>query len=584
MKKGLFSLLCIILTVIYIATGLAATTYTLPEKMEKQLSIGSGLKGSFTLYAEGNDPIVLALDPFLNIPLQMRGMRSEQDLHYYIYQAGEDETQKGLTEFYFHEDRLYFRSDLLPDRVFSLPPLTDLADLLTAKEDTNPSFSSMLIRYFNLPAEQKTAVWDPYVEKLAQKIELWISGFMVSNSLKTQKQGNSVVQQNYTIPMSELKKEILVLLREARSDPEAHALLESLMNSKQKKVYLNKYLDYFYQEAMDALQDDFDVVLSRTISTMGEEISSYIELPLDQSRFGYSSIVISSRDGNFSCTLKNDIQTLFLITEDNVTDEEFHGFTFWMMSWPENDEGDDKDRHAVRVEIKKTSETSTDEDTRDHQKDHWSLRVENDLSMLPESEAEKQYTAIIPISADVTLHYYSKYSQSSPTTLEINAAFERENLKIGLEGSWKTASPWIFSPFDISDAENFMTLSDEQKLICLAEWLASAGEQLENPSEEETQPENAAEEIPGDEEASNAAESGENSPEDEESEETGNNEAQTTADENEKPEEDTSTETETPDEGDMNSGEETNPEAELPTDGDDCQEEESSPETGGTQV
>ena len=51
MKK---SLICIIVIMVLALTGICqAASYTLPEKMNNQLSIGSGLKGSFTITAEG---------------------------------------------------------------------------------------------------------------------------------------------------------------------------------------------------------------------------------------------------------------------------------------------------------------------------------------------------------------------------------------------------------------------------------------------------------------------------------------------------------------------------------------------------
>ena len=51
MKKILSILLVLVLTTACIAASAAG--YTLPEKMERQLTIGSGLKGAFTLHGEG---------------------------------------------------------------------------------------------------------------------------------------------------------------------------------------------------------------------------------------------------------------------------------------------------------------------------------------------------------------------------------------------------------------------------------------------------------------------------------------------------------------------------------------------------
>ena len=57
------SIICIITGLILLLTGTAgAATYTLPEKMQNQLAIGSGLKGTITVTAEGE----LSKDPFLN--------------------------------------------------------------------------------------------------------------------------------------------------------------------------------------------------------------------------------------------------------------------------------------------------------------------------------------------------------------------------------------------------------------------------------------------------------------------------------------------------------------------------------------
>lgn len=524
MKKGLICLLCLILVTVYAGSALAATTYTLPEKMDKQLAIGSGLKGSFLLTAEGNDPLVLSLNPLLNIPFQMRGMKSGQDWHYYLYQATETEEQKGLTECYFQENTLYFRSDLLPGRVFSVPALSELLDRLTAKESGNPSFASMLIRIANLSADEKTGVWNPFIEKLAQKIELWIEDFKVGGTVRDMGEESSILEENFTIPMNELRKEILVLLDGIRADGNLRSMLESLMTDDQKAVYLNDYLNYFYLEAMEALQDDFDVTLSRTVSMMGEEISSSLELPLDRARYGYDSLTIDNEAGTMIFRLKNDQQSLIFVTDQDLTAGEFDGLTFWVMSCPD-EEATEQERKALRVDIQKTTETYSDEETRDHQKDHWSLRIETDLSRLPEDEREKAYETIAPITAEVTLHYFSKYSQSSPTTLEISARFEKENLRIGLEGQWKTASPWVFSPFDISGAEDFLEIKDEEKVLCLAEWLAAASEQFTVPAEEPEAPEEtasaaepAADEAPAEEPQATSAEEPETSAEENPSE------------------------------------------------------------------
>jgi hypothetical protein len=96
MKKILSILLVLVLTTACLAASAAG--YTLPEKMERQLQVGSGLKGSFVIRANADaelSPVVHALQ---NAAFEIRGIQSEGNSHYYIYQAGENEAMSALTE------------------------------------------------------------------------------------------------------------------------------------------------------------------------------------------------------------------------------------------------------------------------------------------------------------------------------------------------------------------------------------------------------------------------------------------------------------------------------------------------------
>ncbi len=483
LKKAFGVGLCVMLIFCLAFSSLAATDYTLPEKMSKQLSIGSGLKGQFTITAEGNDPIVLALYPFLNTELQMRGLTSEGESHYYFYQDIGDETQRGLTEFYIKDNQLYCRSDMLGDKVLCLPELGALVNTLTKSSGENPAFASILLNIFQQGENGRVSVWEPLTDKLTKKLELWISRFEVSSSRDSEE--GAVVEINYTIPMGELKKEVLTLLRDIRQDPEIRAALEAVMTEEQRNIYLNDGLDYFYTDAMNALEDNFDVVISRTISTMGKEISSSIELPLDGTRFGgYTSLKIEAADKTTSVILKNNEQVLHVVTDDGLFPAETDYLTWWIMSYPNREtESASTARSALRVRYSRTSETSTDVDGRDHQNDRYTIRGESDTSRLPAEENGEVYPEAAPFVLDILLHYSSKNSQSSPTTLAISATLEMNQMKLHLDGTFKTASPWIFSPFDIAGARNLLELSDDEKNLMLAEWLAAAGEQLSKAQE-----------------------------------------------------------------------------------------------------
>ena len=117
MKK---TIICIITGLIMLWCSTAgAATYTLTEKMQNQLAIGSGLKGSFTVTSEGE----LSRTPFLNAVsdavYDLRGMNSGHDLHYYLFQENNG-TQTNLAELYRTEGKYYFRSDMVQGKILGL--------------------------------------------------------------------------------------------------------------------------------------------------------------------------------------------------------------------------------------------------------------------------------------------------------------------------------------------------------------------------------------------------------------------------------------------------------------------------------
>ena len=478
--KRLSCFLLALVLLSFCASAFAASDLTLPEKMDKQLSFGNGLKGKFVLHAEGVESLPVTLLPFLDLEFSMRGMKSGEELHYYFYQAGTNEERRGLTELYQKDGNTYFRSDLLPGKVFYLPGLTTVLDGMTGSEGGNPSFASMIVRALQMDANKKESQWVPMVDRYAMKLDAWLEGFRDGTRLQTREGDGSLVELHYTIPMSEIRKEILTLLTELKQDAEACKILEALMDTDQIETYFNPNLDYYYDAAMSALDSEFDVTLSRTITLLGEQISSMLELPLDRNRFGFTGLTLETEGARTAVTLKNDEMVLTLSVSGNLSTASDEPVQIRLLRYPAPDSGSEGTRAAVLAEVTHTSETSTDKEGTDHLTDHWTATVRRDLSELPAEEAERadEFPDFDQVTADVTLHYSSRYSQSSPTTLEIEAALEQEGRKLKMTGIFKTASPWVFSPFSIAGAENLLSQQPNQLIVYAAEWLAAAGEQF----------------------------------------------------------------------------------------------------------
>jgi len=129
---------------------------------------------------------------------------------------------------------------------------------------------------------------------------------------------------------------------------------------------------------------------------------------------------------------------------------------------------------AVRIDLTRAQDAWEDEETRSHETYNYTMDIVNDASQAEEGVAAAEYTEIPERHGKAALHFYSKYAQSSPTTLEVSGEWQEEGLKLTLEGKFKSASPWVFSPFEIVNPQNLMEMTDVERLACAEEWLNGA--------------------------------------------------------------------------------------------------------------
>ena len=481
MKKKLCLFLCVIILMVS-AESYAAVSYTLPEKMQKQLEIGSGLKGNLTFHGEGNHPILSAVQFLQDIELQIRGLRSENDLHYYIYQAGKNEEQVGKTELYYHDNQFYIRSDLIPGKTFSIPGFEKLFDLFLSFHGENPSFGSVLWQWIQLKSEKQTLLLNPVVTEMCNQLEIWVSQFATITEGKALENGTTAIEILYTIPMSEAKKEIISLLMSLLNSDYGQNLINQILSAEQKEIYANINLDYFYQDALNSLDNDYDILYTRTVSTLGVPISSMLELPLDENRMNFQSIIFEEKGGMISFTLRDEDQLITVLSTQDANLEKDNSFNVWFIIRPNQNtvenKTDTKLYHSFKINISHQTEISADEDSREHQQDHWNVSIERDVSKLPDEEDPSNYPEEDPVYLNLILHYFSKHSQSSPTTLEIDGILKGKDFILQLQGQLKSASPWPFSPFKTENVIDLFKLSEEDRSIIFADFLAAASEQL----------------------------------------------------------------------------------------------------------
>ena len=481
MKK---SFICIIVILMLALTGICqAASYTLPEKMYNQLSIGSGLKGSFRITAEGEEFRTPFLNAVTDADFSIRGISSGKDIHYYVFQGDEQDKQSAVTELYRKDGAYYLRSDIVPGKILAFPAVSQFIEAIFPTEGENASASSFIAKILALPEQERKDKWDPVLTRYQNALEFWLADYTVDHETVKMEDGFSALDFTYEIPADDVKKKIISLIRDIISDEEAYALLDSVMSPEEKNIYLNRNLMYFYTEAIDVLSIDNPIRMNKRVSAMGDLLRFKLELPLDEKTTGYQSVNIEMYDKLTLYTIRKNEEILVLsIPDTEILKEAEFEKEFWI-SRIIADENKKDQNFSVKVNIRKTQNVY-DENEKSHETDHYEICISQDTTYIPQDIDLNFLPEFKRTDISIDMHYSSKYAQNSATTLEITAEMKKDSSEMKMEGIIKTAAPWVFMPFDVIDPINIGT--DVKSVIepYLTDWISNAASLIHHTNQE----------------------------------------------------------------------------------------------------
>ena len=449
MKKLCCILVCAAL--VLMATAASAVSYnTLPEKLSKQLQIGSGLKGSLTLKSEGKTFDTPFFQAFSNASWELRGMRSGEETHYYLYQPDEQEQPRNKTELYLRGDGVYLRSDLLPETVLSVSSPDDAASLfgVVPAERDNPSLLGVAWQLMTAKDEAHKNSLDTMLTRLQKELENWMIQFGVQEASVNPEDGGAAVEISCVMPMEAVRAEILTLMKKIWESQEFSALLSSAMTEGEKAVYMNPNLGYFLEEAMAGLETEGEVRLTRMMTTLGESFRSTLSLPLDEAKTGASFLTVEEKDGLQTYTLESAKGVRILSWP---LEQEENTFTCWLAQYGED--ATIMKPLAVRIQGEHQQEAREEGEEKTIEDHRYTLIVTHDPTAQPEDADPALFEEYPTTTLTANLTYSSKFPANSPTTLTVDATLQREEDTLQVTGSVKSASPWVFTPFDVAGAK-----------------------------------------------------------------------------------------------------------------------------------
>ena len=209
-----------------------------------------------------------------------------------------------------------------------------------------------------------------------------------------------------------MKNKLISMFSEFATDTELQSLMDTIMTAEQKELYLNGMLTWFYQEAVNSMDIQEDIKLSKRVSALGDQISSRMILPLDPKITGFDRITVESSNG-FSIYQLEGSEKVFVIglPSFDLLNEQEYETSVWISSIG-NAGADAKENQdfSVRADIKKSFSQYNDEEEKSHQEEHYEAKISQDTTYLPEGHRNDELAEWHDIEAELDLHYHSKYS------------------------------------------------------------------------------------------------------------------------------------------------------------------------------
>lgn len=470
MRKS-YRILCLLVCLTMICSTALAADYTLPEKMHRQVTFGSGVKGAMTLAVAGGAEWLDLLLPFTGSELQVRYIYKDGHFQLQLYAVDDQEQQRALTQAYGDETHLYLRSDLAPNTLLSLPIGSALMDELFGGDAENPTFYSAVQALLSVPSDEWEKDWAPALSPYESALETWLTQFASGPSISQADSGASTMTLRYDIPAASLKEAMKDLMGKVLQDETLLGLVRPMLSAGQQAVYLNPTIAYFYDAVIDQLPLSDSLTMARVLSTRGELLSSELVMPLPENANRWTSLTLTMTGDETELTLTGADQSIAVALKEDgsLTDRTSWDGTFRYLP------AEGTPVSAAFSLAKAFSKTTDEADGRGHERTTWTLTAKPDLTHLAADDpARADYADFDDISVSFTTHYSSREQDNNPTTLELSLSAQLPGVMLNSDMALRTTTPWVFTALPTDGAESILTLTGERVAALLGEFSRNA--------------------------------------------------------------------------------------------------------------
>lgn len=491
-----------------LCTGAAAETaddlsYTMSEKLMKQLSAGSGFVGTLTLSAaaaagrEGDafstvKPLNLEWTYIQTAADEAMGTPGETRVRLTFDQS---EYQQGSAELSLQNGAAYLKSSLLGDAWYlagdgglqtlaansgaatALPGASELS-LLKNLLPGAVSFLQPMAAYL-LNAE--TGGMGDALQQYVTKIDFWLEGYRDSVQMIGLTDGASVMQIGYRLPSAAVKAQLKQLLIDLMNDETLLPMLRALMPAEQAALYLNPELQPYYFYAVDGLPLDGDLVIHRTVSFLGDTEELIVSMPLYDSVAGAMTLTYVRGQGGADMPQE---QTVTLAGADSRAELIFRAYD--TMTGASVVQGTLKVEGAQENGVKPqtlwasfdvNTQTVTTRDLNGYETQNMSLKVSVAPMAIPQGEDAAAYAAFSKTDLALELKIASLPAKNASTDVEAKLTLSGEGMaqSVTAELAGSTTALWTPEAFDAQKAVNLAAMPQDELQTLLSQAVVKAG-------------------------------------------------------------------------------------------------------------
>ena len=475
-------ILCVLMTIAMLMAVSSASAqaegFSLPwEFYQKVHAPGNAVRAVFRMSVDGSAEWVNALRPFSGVTFTYRG-ETIQGTYQHELSLDLNGEAAGTSILYGDTQQAWFRTDYLMDTLLTMPLDGSLGlslqRLFSGQEDTNPIFWTALLG-IALPDDDFSSALEP----LRQSIDFWLESCQ-GEMTTAQEDGSTRIVIRYEITPMQIKSEMKTLLRMALQSEEILKHLQNAMSNDQIAVYLQPELLWYYDAIIDGLRLEDTLYITRTLSTLGDEISLQLEMPMSSmGQWTHFSATFAS-DTSAAIALASESRNIALDFSEYKNSSSGGVWRGTYRSMPVEGQNLEVDFDIVSVH------TVSVTDDQDHDITSWTVnlhRAEN---------ADEDAAPFESTSMRIRAHFSAPQQTSSTQqetrqpTLFLEAEGTIGEGQFTLVGRMAPRSPWEMDILDKEGGSDITTLSIEERQELWQDIIENARVKLQRNHPEQT--------------------------------------------------------------------------------------------------